>query len=266
MMSDKQLLFLYFSTHIFPVAALVLDRTTPGVMKEPPRDAGEGIVSRKVLGELTMMIATMAVIALVMYYTLDRGIFDLGANRLATIQTMILTFVVWGECFNLFNSLSIKHSLIGQIREKSMLLPVLTTLVPVSALTFFMYFGDLGGGMDLVALTAPQYVVSVLLGLGIIPVIEGFKYYVRWSVGKDTRFTRFVRKSSDAGIVRLYRLNDMPRIFQKELGRFIPGKMLTKDGIVSKRISKIGGGIMSAVKRVPERIRDNNELKRFKRK
>ncbi|MEA3558204.1 MAG: hypothetical protein U9R75_03025, partial [Candidatus Thermoplasmatota archaeon] len=166
----------------------------------------------------------------------------------------------------LFNSLSMKHSLMDQIREKNMLLPVLTTLVPVSALTFFMYFGDLGSGMDLAALTAPQYFVSVLLGLVIIPVIEGFKYYVRWSVGKDTKFTRFVRKSSDASIARLYSLNDMPRIFQKELGRFIPGKMLAKDGIVGKGISKVGGGIMNAVKRIPGRVGNDNDLKRLKRK
>ncbi|MFW3145297.1 MAG: cation-translocating P-type ATPase [Thermoplasmatota archaeon] len=223
MMTEKQLLFLYFSTHLFPVAALVLDKTTPGVMREPPRDAKEGIVSPKVLGELIVMIAAMAIIGLGMFIILDKGWVDAGIEdeRLATIQTMILTFMVWGECFNLFNSLSIKDSLIDQLREKSLLLPVLLALVPVGALTFLMYIADVGRGMDLIALTPAQYLFSVVFGLMIIPVVELFKFYVRWSAGKDTRLNRFIVGSRDAGIAGFQRLNDMPSQFQNEFARIV---------------------------------------------
>ena len=92
MMSDKHLLFLYFSTHIFPVAALVLDRTTPAVMKEPPRDVKEGIISRRVLGRLGVMITTMAVFALSAYYLLDAEILDLarGTDKLETDRKSVV--------------------------------------------------------------------------------------------------------------------------------------------------------------------------------
>jgi len=240
LMSDKQLLFLYFSTHLFPVAALILDKTTPGVMKEPPRDVSEGIVSPKVLGELAVMITTMAVVALTMFFVLDRGIIDVGieANKIATIQTMILTFMVWGECFNLFNSLSMKDSLVRQLREKSLILPILMVLIPISALTFFMYSGDIGVGMDLVDLTPLQYGLSVLVGIIIIPVVEAYKAYVRRT--GETRFSRFFRKGWDTGMTGIQRLNDMPSYFQKELENYRPGYF------IGKGISKVGSNIRKA--------------------
>jgi Ca2+-transporting ATPase len=190
MMGDKHLLFLYFSTHIFPVAALVLDRTTGSVMKEPPRDVKEGIVSRKVLGNLAVMILTMSVLALTGYGLLDSGFLDLGItnNKLEIVQTMILTFVVSAECINLFNSLSMKDSLVKQVRERNMILPVLMAITPVASLTFLMYVGDLGRIADLERLTAAQYAVSVLSGLVIIPVVELFKIVVIRSGNGNHRF------------------------------------------------------------------------------
>jgi Ca2+-transporting ATPase len=247
LMSDKQLLFLYFSTHLFPVAALVLDRTTPGVMKEPPRDAKEGIVSQSVLGELFVMIGTMAAIALAVYFILDRGIIDIGidGNKLATIQTMILTFVVWGECFNLFNSLSMKDSLIKQLKEKNMVLPVLMVAVPISALTFFMYFGKIGPSIDLEPLTALEYSLSVLLGFLIIPVVESYKIYVRRTAEKQTRFSRFFKKSWQVGMSGVQLINDMPSYFQRELGNYRPGYFLGKGiTMVGSNIKKAGKGGM----------------------
>jgi Ca2+-transporting ATPase len=181
MMSDRQLLFLYFSTHIFPVAALVLDRTTQSVMREPPRDVKEGIISRKVLGRLGVMITTMAVFALSAYYLLDMEILDLasGSDKLETIQTMILTFVVSAECINLFNSLSMKDSLIKQVSERNLILPILMALIPIGALTILMYHLDLGETVDLVRLTPVQFVISAASGLVIIPVVEAFKILAR---------------------------------------------------------------------------------------
>ena len=183
MMSDKHLLFLYFSTHIFPVAALVLDRTTPAVMKEPPRDVKEGIISRRVLGRLGVMITTMAVFALSAYYLLDAEILDLarGTDKLETVQTMILTFVVSAECINLFNSLSMKDSLIKQVSERNLVLPILMALIPIGALTLLMYHLDLRESVDLVKLTPLQFIVSVASGLVIIPVVEAFKILTRRS-------------------------------------------------------------------------------------
>ncbi|MGA1872877.1 MAG: cation-translocating P-type ATPase [Thermoplasmatota archaeon] len=273
LMGDKHLLFLYFSTHLFPVAALVLDKTTPGVMREPPRAASEGIVSSKVLGELGVMIATMTAIALGMYLVMDRGIIDIGleGDKLATIQTMTLTFMVWGECFNLFNSLSMKDSLIVQLREKSMLLPVLMALVPVSALTFLMYYGDIGDGLDLVGLSPVQYAVSVFLGLLIVPVLEAYKIYVRRSAGKDTRISRFFRKGRDIGVAGYQRLNELPSTFQRELARYTGGmgksgplmrtggavKRSIGDSAVGKGISRVGSGLKSAALYVPEKLIGN---------
>ncbi|MGA1866666.1 MAG: cation-translocating P-type ATPase [Thermoplasmatota archaeon] len=282
MMSDKHLLFLYFSTHLFPVAALVLDRTTPGVMKEPPRDAREGIVSRNVFGELLVMIFTMTVISLSMFLVLDNDWIDMGieGDRLTTIQTMVLTFVVWAECFNLFNSLSMKDSLVKQLREKSMLLPVLMTLIPVTALTFLMYFGDMGDGMDLVGLTPLQYGTSIILGFSIIPVVEAYKIFVRRAARRETRFSRFFQSGIDASISGFQRLNDMPAYFQRELGSLAPrGKFgfdmrgrgplrrtggaiirsVGRDGVIGKGISRVGSGVRNAARGSKEKGEQGKE-------
>jgi len=279
MMSDRQLLFLYYSTHIFPVAALVLDRTTPGVMRSPPRDAKEGIVSRKVLGELLVMIGTMAVVSLTMYLVLENDWIDVGirGDPLPTIQTMVLAFVVWGECFNLFNSLSMKDSLMKQLREKNIVLPVLMTLVPVTALTFLMYFGEIGDTLDLSRLTPLQYGISIVLGSTMIPVVETYKVYVRWAAGRETRFTRFFRSGMEASISGFQRLNDMPAFFQKELESLAPkGKLgfdmdgrgpirrtggaiihsMHKDGMIRKGLSKVGAGVKNAALGTHESVKE----------
>jgi hypothetical protein len=163
---------------------------------------------------------------------------------------MILTFVVWGECFNLFNSLSMKHSLMSQLKHKSMFLPVAMTLIPVSALTVFMYVGSINEGMDLIRLTPLQYGISVLLGFMIIPVVETFKIYVRWSARRQTRFSRFFRKGMEFSMSGMKRINDMPANFQKELEKYYPGYYL------GKGITFVGKGIKKAVG-----PRDNNKKK-----
>lgn len=176
LMGDKHLLFLYFSTHIFPVAALVLDRTTDSVMKEPPRSVKEGIVSRKVVGNLSIMVLTMTILSLTGYIIMQ------GMDmELQTIQTMILTFVVSAECINLMNSLSMKDSLVSQIKERNIILPITMAMIPISALGILMYFGDTGASLELQRLTPVQFAVSSLSGFLIIPAVELFKIFIRRS-------------------------------------------------------------------------------------
>ncbi len=219
MMTDKQLLFLYFSTHIFPVIALILDRTSKSVMKEPPRNAKEGIVSTKVLGELLVMILTMTVISMVMFKVLEGGFLNIGimGDRLETVQTMILVFVVWAECFNLFNSLSMKESLVKQVREKSMLLPLLMTSIPIGALSYLMYIGDMGAGIDLVRLTPLQYGISVGCGLLIIPTVEAYKTYFRRTVEREDHISKALSRGLKVGVDSVNLINDIPFKIQRQI-------------------------------------------------
>jgi Ca2+-transporting ATPase len=219
MMTDKQLLFLYFSTHLFPVLALILDRTTPSVMREPPRNAKEGIVSTKVLGELLVMIMTMTFIAIVMFQVFNGGLIEIGIgdDRLETVQTMVLVFVVWAECFNLFNSLSMKESLIRVVREKSLILPMLMTAIPIGALSFIMYIGDMGAGIDMVQLTPLQYGISVACGTLIIPVVEAYKTYFRKAVEKEDQLARALSRGIRVGVEGAHLLNEIPFIIQRQV-------------------------------------------------
>ncbi len=219
MMTDKQLLFLYFSTHIFPVLALILDRTTAGVMREPPRNSKEGIVSTKVLGELLVMILSMTLIGVLMFKLLDSGTIDVGieGDRLATVQTMILVFVVWAECFNLFNSLSMKESIVNVVREKGLLLPLLTTAIPIGGLSFIMYIGDLGAGIDMVELTPLQYGASIACGALIIPIVEAYKTYFRRSVEREDRIAKALSKGLKVGVDSVHLLNEIPFMIQRQI-------------------------------------------------
>jgi Ca2+-transporting ATPase len=219
MMTDKQLLFLYFSTHIFPLIALILDRSSQSVMREPPKNAKEGIVSIKVLGELLVMILTMTVVAIVMFKVLEGGILDIGieGDRLETVQTMILVFVVWAECFNLFNSLSMKESLLNQVREKSMLLPLMMAAIPIVALSYIMYIGDMGAGIDLVRLTPLQYAISVGCGTLIIPMVEVYKTYFRKAVEKEDHLSIALSRGLKVGVDGVNLLNNIPFKIQRQI-------------------------------------------------
>jgi Ca2+-transporting ATPase len=222
MMTDKQLLFLYFSTHLFPVLSLILDRTSNSVMREPPRNAKEGIVSSKVLGELLVMVLAMTVISIVMFKLLNDGTVDVGiqGEKLATVQTMILVFVVWAECFNLFNSLSMKESLLSVVREKNLLLPVLMTAIPIGAMSFIMYIGDMGAGIDMVRLTPLQYGASVACGALIIPLVEAYKTYFRRAVEKEDRIAKALSKGLKVGVDSVQLLNEIPFMIQRQVANF----------------------------------------------
>jgi hypothetical protein len=154
-----------------------------------------------------------------MFKVLEGGILDIGieGDRLETVQTMILVFVVWAECFNLFNSLSMKESLLNQVREKSMLLPLMMAAIPIVALSYIMYIGDMGAGIDLVRLTPLQYAISVGCGTLIIPMVEVYKTYFRKAVEKEDHLSIALSRGLKVGVDGVNLLNDIPFKIQRQI-------------------------------------------------
>jgi hypothetical protein len=72
-----------------------------------------------------------------------------------------------------------KDSLLDQIKQKNLVLPIMMSLIPTAGLTILMYTGEIGMNIDLVQLSPIQYMISVGAGVLIIPVVEMYKAVMR---------------------------------------------------------------------------------------
>ena len=101
-----QLLWINLVTDGAPALALGLDPADPGVMRSPPRPAGERVITRRMWGGIFFVGVVMAAGTL---YTLDAALpggLVRGNRSLRHAQTMAFTTLILFQLFNVFNARS----------------------------------------------------------------------------------------------------------------------------------------------------------------
>ena len=105
-----QILWINLVTDGAPALALGIDPADPGIMNEPPRPRGEGVLTRTMWTGILFVGAIMAAgTILVLDLTLPGGLIE-GDGDLARAQTMAFTTLVFFSLFNVFNARSDVHS------------------------------------------------------------------------------------------------------------------------------------------------------------
>ncbi|MGZ8828933.1 MAG: HAD-IC family P-type ATPase, partial [Thermoanaerobaculia bacterium] len=105
-----QLLWINLVTDGAPALALGVDPADPGLMNEPPRPRGEGVITRRMWGGIFLVGAIVAVgTLLVLDASLPGGLIE-GSGSMPYAQTMAFTTLVFFSLFTIFNARSDERS------------------------------------------------------------------------------------------------------------------------------------------------------------
>jgi Ca2+-transporting ATPase len=105
-----QILWINLVTDGAPALALGVDPPDPGVMNQPPRPRGEGVITRRMWVGILFVGTVMAVgTLLVLDASLPGGLIE-GPGTLGYGQTMAFTTLVMFQLFNVFNARSDERS------------------------------------------------------------------------------------------------------------------------------------------------------------
>ncbi|VTZ49701.1 Calcium-transporting ATPase [Methylocella tundrae] len=109
-LAATQILWINLVTDGAPALALGVDPPDPGIMNQPPRPRGEGVITRRMWVGVFFVGAVMAVgTLLVLDLSLPGGLIE-GTGTISHAQTMAFTTLVMFQLFNVFNARSDERS------------------------------------------------------------------------------------------------------------------------------------------------------------
>jgi len=170
-----QLLWLNLVTDSFPALALGVEKGDPDIMKVPPRDTKEPILTKSMLRGIGLQSLAIAVASLLAYRW---GLQTYGGDLLKA-RTIIFATLITAELLRAFSSRSQKYTLfnIGFFTNMTM---VYAVLVSFALLLLVLYVPFLQPIFHTTALGLGDWIV--MLGFAIIPLVVGelskviFKY------------------------------------------------------------------------------------------
>ena len=151
-----QILFLNLVTDVFPALALGVGKGDPEVMKQPPRDPKEPILTRKLWTSTVLygLSITASVIGIVIYAYLGKGYTALAVNNMA-FYTLVL-----GQLLNVFNLPRRKASfLVNEVTKNPWVWAALAFSLAIMVIIYFIPV--MQEALSLVVLTGEQFLIIV---------------------------------------------------------------------------------------------------------
>lgn len=161
-----QLLWLNLVTDSFPALALGVEKGDPDIMKVPPRDTKEPILTRPMLRGIIFQSLAIAVASLLSYRW---GLMTYDGDLLKA-RTIIFTSLITAELLRAFSSRSQKYTLfkIGFFSNMTMVYAVLVSFALLLAVVYVPFLQPIFHTTNL-----SLFDWSVILGFAIIPLIVG---------------------------------------------------------------------------------------------
>ena len=134
------LLWINLVTDGAPALALGVDPADAGVMHEPPRPRGEGVITRRMWAGIFFVGAIMAAgTLLILDASLPGGLLE-GSGNLRYAQTMAFTTLMLFQIFNVFNARSDERSaFVGLFANTWLWAAVLVSLVLQAAVLYIPF-------------------------------------------------------------------------------------------------------------------------------
>jgi len=181
-LAATQLLWINLLTDGAPAIALGLDPPDSGVMQQPPRPAGEGVITRNMWTGIFVIGAIMAIGSL---YVLDAdlpgGLVD-GAGSLRHAQTMTFTTLMLFQLFNVFNARSDEDSALPALLDNRWLLAAIALSLLLQLAVVYTPF--LQRAFSTEPLTGPDWLRCVLVASSVLWLREIQKAVRRFVRGR----------------------------------------------------------------------------------
>ncbi len=174
-----QILWLNLITDVFPALALALEPSAPGMMKHPPRDANESLLTPRFLGLIAWQGALLSLAALTVFYLAIRAYGETGEG-LQHATTLSFMTLALGQVFHAFNARSQRRSAFHRMFTNPWLWAAVICCVALQLCAIYVPF------LRTVLKTTPMNVADWALvaaaALGPIAVVEVVKAVQRkWS-------------------------------------------------------------------------------------
>lgn len=178
------LLFINLVTDCFPALALGVEQAEPDIMHRAPRDPGESVFSRGLLGDLLYQGILVAVLTLLAYLIGSR--FEFGPGFYPQLRAagssnygMTMAFLTLSLC-EIFHSLNLrsrrKSIFILRTRNRVLLGSMLGSLLGSLLL---LETPALAGLFGFAPIDLRGYAAALVLSLSVIPVVEVVKLFQR---------------------------------------------------------------------------------------
>jgi len=182
--TPNQLYFLYFTTHTLPILALILEPYEKDIMKLPPKNPKEGIISVNILVQLILQIISISIVTcLIFYYSNIIAQQYIEVNPILAYychikaQTMALVCLFLSETWNTFNVRTFKKSIISNILSNKILLILLILNIGI---LLFLILTPLGENIiGVIPLNPLEWLISIIASFFVILTLELYKYILR---------------------------------------------------------------------------------------
>ncbi|MFN4189761.1 MAG: cation-translocating P-type ATPase, partial [Pseudothermotoga sp.] len=165
-----QILWMNLVTDGLPALALGVEPPEPDIMKRPPRDPKEGIMSRDVLTNIFIGGLILSLLTLFVY-----GWALIEQDQIELLRTMVFFTLCTGQLIHAFNSKSLRFSLfkVGIKNNPKLIIACLASFAMLIAIIYTPGLQDVFGTTNL---TGKQFVVSLIAALIMLPLYELVKF------------------------------------------------------------------------------------------
>jgi Ca2+-transporting ATPase len=173
-----QILWINLVTDGLPALALGLDPADDGIMVQPPRPAGEGVITPRMWRGIVFVGAIMATGTLfVLDASLPGGLVE-GAGNLRYAQTMAFTTLMLFQMFNVLNARSDERSAFVHLFTNRWLWAALVGSVLMQVLVVSVPF--LRNAFGTTLLTARDWLFCTAIASAVVWLREANKALTRW--------------------------------------------------------------------------------------
>jgi len=168
-----QILWMNLVTDGLPALALGVEPAEPDVMRRPPRDPQEGIMSREVLRKILIGGLIMSILTIFVY---SWALMEHDEIRL--LRTMVFFTLCTAQLFHSFNSKSLRHSLfkVGIRNNPKLIFAAVVSFLMLLAVIYVPWLQDVFGTTTL---KGHQLAVSAVAAFMIVPLFELVKLFDR---------------------------------------------------------------------------------------
>jgi Ca2+-transporting ATPase len=180
-----QILWINLVTDGAPALALGIEPADPGIMNQPPRRRGEGVITRRMWAGIVFVGAVMAAGTLIVLdASLPGGLIE-GSGSLGYGQTMAFTTLMLFQLFNVVNARSDERSAFSELFTN----PWLWAAIGLSVLlhVLVLYVPPLQEAFATVSLTASDWLACAAVASSVLWLREASKAMTRATMRVDAR-------------------------------------------------------------------------------
>ncbi len=172
------LLWINLVTDCFPALALGMEEAEPDIMERSPRDAKAGIFSGGMgidIGYQGLMVSALVLLSYFVGHFMETGNWAIETS--ADGMTMAFLTMSMAEIFHSFNMRSQRGSIFRLPKQNKILLGA--AVITLLATTAVCEIPVLAAAFGFTAVSLSEYIIAILLGVLVIPIVETVKFVQR---------------------------------------------------------------------------------------